>query len=868
MQKNTKISYLIASGLFLLSLSLNFKIPIVLASGDNTAPQITAFSITPTEFNTQSEDQTLTLNVTLTDDIAGVCTSSDCGNYNSSASQVRITPFDDGEFGVQSVYFYNYVRTSGDDKNGTYTATATVPRNSRGGTWKVQSVFLADKLGNYVSLDAEDLLAAVPDATGVTLTNDAVNSDSNPPVITAFHISPTSFNTENGSQLLTLSITLTDDDSGVCTASDCGVSNNGGTQIFITPNDDSYGSQSTIFYNLTRISGDDKNGTYTATTTIPQNSKGGAWKVQNILLEDKLGNYRWMNAEELLAAVPDATGVTLTNTATDSDSTAPTVTSFSIHPIEFNTDSEEQTLTLDITLADNIAGVCVVGDCGNYNSSPTQVTIAPLIGTQSRVFFDFTRTSGDDKNGTYTATTTIPKNSKEGIWKVGSVLLVDKLGNYRWLDTEGLLAAVPDASGVTLANTAETSEVTIDRDWTISSDFASVSFTAGTVVTKKEGGSFAFYRMTNQNTDLEDLINVDEMPAMGLVDQYGNPLVDENGDPIYDEINALTAATIRIGIPNLNLNFSQSVTISLSVDSKYNGHRLNISSLTEDGDSWSQETSCLVSKGKCRFTADHATYFTAMAGKGVKVSKVSTPTASLKGGTYNTSKNMTLKTSTKGATIYYTTDGSTPTTSSNVYSAPISITSTQTIKAMASKAGMLKSSVMTKTYTLRVATPKSSPKPREYRHVQTVSLSTSTPDATIYYTTDGSTPTTSSTPFALPIVVSSTQTIKAIAVKDGWSNSKLMKSRFTINLLQVKTPAISPKAGTYLSAQTVTISTSTSGATIYYTTDGSTPTTASTQYPDPFMIYSSQTIKAIAVKDGMKNSKVTTKNYTLVIEPT
>lgn len=68
--------------------------------------------------------------------------------------------------------------------------------------------------------------------------------------------------------------------------------------------------------------------------------------------------------------------------------------------------------------------------------------------------------------------------------------------------------------------------------------------------------------------------------------------------------------------------------------------------------------------------------------------QVSTPTFSVPAGTYETNQNVTLACSTSGATIYYTLDGSTPTTSSNVYSSPITIPgdeNTVTIKTFAAK---------------------------------------------------------------------------------------------------------------------------------------------------------------------------------------
>jgi len=66
-------------------------------------------------------------------------------------------------------------------------------------------------------------------------------------------------------------------------------------------------------------------------------------------------------------------------------------------------------------------------------------------------------------------------------------------------------------------------------------------------------------------------------------------------------------------------------------------------------------------------------------------------------------------------------------------------------------------------------------------------------------------------------------------------------------------PTFSPAAGSYTGAQTVTISDDTSGVAIYYTTDGSTPTTSSTLYIGPVMVTSSETINAIAVETNNNN---------------
>jgi hypothetical protein len=82
---------------------------------------------------------------------------------------------------------------------------------------------------------------------------------------------------------------------------------------------------------------------------------------------------------------------------------------------------------------------------------------------------------------------------------------------------------------------------------------------------------------------------------------------------------------------------------------------------------------------------------------------------------------------------------------------------------------------------------------------------------------------------------------------------------------QVATPAISPAGGTYTAAQTVTISDTTAGTTIYYTTNGITPGTGSTVYSGPITVSASETIEAIAVSSTTTQSPVSSAAFTINI---
>jgi hypothetical protein len=241
------------------------------------------------------------------------------------------------------------------------------------------------------------------------------------------------------------------------------------------------------------------------------------------------------------------------------------------------------------------------------------------------------------------------------------------------------------------------------------------------------------------------------------------------------------------------------------------------------------------------------------------------PIFSIAPGTYTSAQTVAISDSTPGATIYYTTDGTTPTTSSAVYATPIQVNSTETIQAIATASGYSQSAVASAAYTINLtaSSPTFSPAGGTYSSPQTVTISDSTSGATIYYTTDGTMPTSSSTVYAGPITVNSSETVEAIATASGYSQSAIASASYTINLAAAATPTFSPGGGTYPSAQTVTISDTTQGAIIYYTINGTTPTSSSTVYSGAITVSSTETIEAIALASGYSQSVVASATYTI-----
>ncbi|MFZ1085026.1 MAG: chitobiase/beta-hexosaminidase C-terminal domain-containing protein [Terracidiphilus sp.] len=250
-----------------------------------------------------------------------------------------------------------------------------------------------------------------------------------------------------------------------------------------------------------------------------------------------------------------------------------------------------------------------------------------------------------------------------------------------------------------------------------------------------------------------------------------------------------------------------------------------------------------------------------------------TPTFTPAAGSYTGTQTVTIKTATAHATILYTTDGTNPTTSTTAltYTTPITVAKTETVNAFADEPGVTQNStVATAAYIIiapAAATPTFSPAAGSYTASQTVTIRTTTPNATIFYTTDGSNPATntSAIKYTAPITVAKTETLKAVAEATGVTNSEAASAAYTITLPSAATPTFSPAAGSYTGTQTVTIKTTTLNATIFYTTNGTNPASIATvlKYTAPITVSSTETLNAVAEATGFTNSAEGSAAYTI-----
>jgi hypothetical protein len=249
-------------------------------------------------------------------------------------------------------------------------------------------------------------------------------------------------------------------------------------------------------------------------------------------------------------------------------------------------------------------------------------------------------------------------------------------------------------------------------------------------------------------------------------------------------------------------------------------------------------------------------------------------TASPAGGVYTTAQTVTLTCSDTGgascAATHYTLDGSAPTRSSPVYSGPISLSATATLRFFSVDTVGNAGAAGSEQYTIDLAAPTTTASPAggTYPGAQSVTLScndgTGGGCAATYYTLDGSTPTTGSSRYTTPLLVDRNLTLKFFSVDRSGNTETVRTETYAIDGA-TPTVSVSPIGGTYTSAQTVTLTCSDTGGSgcraLHYTLDGSTPTAGSPVYSAPLTLSATTALKFLALDGAGNSSGVRVETY-------
>ncbi len=367
----------------------------------------------------------------------------------------------------------------------------------------------------------------------------------------------------------------------------------------------------------------------------------------------------------------------------------------------------------------------------------------------------------------------------------------------------------------------------------------------------------------------------------GTATQYytnGNAVRWYGGGTLLIEAKTGSNATIT----NITINYTQTAnSVSASVGTY---------SLSNNVGTWTGSASAVTftqsgTTGQCRISAISVTYSTGGS------TAVATPTITPNSGSFLTSQEVSISCATTGATIYYTTDGSAPSTTSTQYTTPFTIDETTTVKAYAVLTNYDDSQVASATFTKATALTvaeaiAATPATGTSDYVYISGIVSAFYNTSImgdgsnyrYYISDDGTTTNqllvykgnglNNVAFAnVNDLLVNDQVIIYGKLTTYNSTKEVAAGNYIYSLerptVTVEAPTFSPAAGTYDEAQSVTLSCATDGATIYYTTDGTNPTNESTQYASAINIASTTTIKAIAYV-GEDYSTVTTATYTIV----
>ena len=404
---------------------------------DVTPPTLTGLSFTPNSVDVTGGPQTVTVTATVTDNLAGV--SSILVQFTSLAVPIQREPLNS----------LSLARISGTSLNGTYRGTLQIPQYSQGGVWKLSVTSLSDAAGNIVSVSAANL-ATAGFATDLTVTS---IPDVQPPTVLGINFSPSIIDVSTSNQTLTMTLTLSDDVSGVDFTPARFLEFR---TTFVSPSLQQH--QYVGRLDFTQVSGTLLTGEWRAAHSFPAHSEPGTWSIQSLQIIDFARNQRFFSTANLIAL---GLNPQFTVVSSSPDTTAPQVTGLTFTPSVIDTSLGSQTVQVTLNATDDLSGVDFSPD--NQSASfPHGLIFRSPSGGQTRQVNNtqFTRIAGTPNDGTWRGTVVFPRFSEAGTWTATVTSIKDVAQNTVSL-TPAQLASAGFPSQLVIFQPSETPDGTV-----------------------------------------------------------------------------------------------------------------------------------------------------------------------------------------------------------------------------------------------------------------------------------------------------------------------------------------------------------------------------------------------------------------------
>jgi len=249
-------------------------------------------------------------------------------------------------------------------------------------------------------------------------------SDTIPPKLTSFGLSPLTIDVSAGPQPIAISLNLADDLAGVSFVEITVISPSGKQDQFTL---------------ATLVAGDPLNGIWQGALSMPQFCEAGLWQTKSVVARDAVGNMTLLD-NSALQTLGFSTDFTVISKPEDTE--PPRLTRINLtpspspSPVDVSTRDHTVTITLDVI--DNLSGVDFLTD----QISVFQMQLSSPITSQLRPLtnHDFTLVAGTAQNGTWQAKLDLPQFSEEGTWFVSALSISDHVHNKLFMSQADLVA--------------------------------------------------------------------------------------------------------------------------------------------------------------------------------------------------------------------------------------------------------------------------------------------------------------------------------------------------------------------------------------------------------------------------------------------